>query len=59
MQTATNMSELTQGWHAAASMEPFDETMPTDWQEGWNLWHRRTEYRHKAESHPMRSVRVH
>lgn len=53
------MSELTQGWHAAASMEPFDPTMPPAWQEGWNLWHKRSYYRQRAAQHPQQSERVH
>jgi hypothetical protein len=44
------MSEMTQGWHAAASCETFDETMPPAWQEGYRLWHTRQHYR--ALGHP-------
>ena len=55
----TNVSELTQGWHAAAACEPFDETMPPAWQEGWRLWHTRRRCQREAERHPQQSMCVH
>jgi len=58
----TNISELTQGWHAASACEPLDETMPAAWQEGWRLWHSRQVARRETEQrpeYPYRRVRSH